>query len=157
MTLADWVRLAAEKGLITASWTLSSVPTAWPMLEGTGPWVPKVSQTSCPEHEGQRRRLVALPAGCPLRASGPRKMDKGTGSAPPPPQPGTSEGQHTRTRWGARRRSPRKALRQRLLPARRSGSNQPVCGEGLGAHAASFTFSGSLLHASPGSISGSQR
>lgn len=157
MTLADWVRLAAEKGLITASWTLSSVPTAWPMLEGTGPWVPKVSQTSCPEHEGQRRRLVALPAGCPLSVSGPRRMDKGTGSAPPPPRPGTSEGQHTRTRWGARRRSLRKALRQRLLPARRSGSNQPVCGEGLGAHAASFTFSGSLLHAGPGSISGSQR
>lgn len=157
MTLADWVRLAAEKGLITASWTLSSVPTAWPMLEGTGPWVPEVSQTSCPEHEGQRRRLVALPAGCPLSVSGPRRMDKGTGSAPPPPRPGTSEGQHTRTRWGARRRSPRKALRQRLLPARRSGSNQPVCGEGLGAHAASFTFSGRLLHAGPGSISGSQR
>lgn len=124
------MRLAAEKGLVTASWTLSSVPTACFMLEGTGPWVPKVNQTSCPEHEGERRKLAALPEGCPLRVSVPRKMDKGTrlpllllGLAH---LKASTPGRHGGSGGGAGRKLSTKAFHQH--PVR--GWNQTMCGEG---------------------------
>lgn len=89
-----------RKGWSQVSWTLSSVPTASAMLERKGPWVPKVNQASCPRHEGERRKLVALPQSCPLRASVPSRMDKGTNQAPPPPHHTASEEQRAQGAMG---------------------------------------------------------
>lgn len=76
---------------------LSSVPTALSMLGGKGPQVPKVNQSSCPGHAGERKK----PGGFAhkLRTWGFGSQEDGQGHRPrwPPLQPGTSEGQHA---WG---------------------------------------------------------
>lgn len=72
----------AEKGLIQDP----GLSHLYPLLvcagkegaSGMGPQVPKINQASCPRNERERKKLVALLVSCPLGASVPRRMAKGT-------------------------------------------------------------------------------
>lgn len=118
VTMAEWVGCGWQprRGWSQPLGLFHLYPLPVSCWKGPGPGSPRSTKPavlSTKEREGNWRLCPkAAHSGCQC----PGRWTRAPGS-PPPPRPGTSEGQHTRTPWGVRQRSRKKALHQSLPPA----------------------------------------